>query len=162
MKITAFAAVCALLLAGASCSGDGDSSRSPPAASESTAPPSPGDAGGLTAEQAVQRVLSLLAVNRDLSPDPDTAKATRMTEREAEQAIRDRGPGGQPPVSPTDRPVWLVEVRGDFRAEVCRDLAPEVCPAPENGLGTLFRILSLEGEELAGTVVFDQPAASPS
>jgi ABC-type glycerol-3-phosphate transport system substrate-binding protein len=108
-----------------------------------------GDGGELTEEQAIERALEVIRANPDNHPDPSTATATRMTEREAVETMQRAGVSGQPPTPAAESPVWLVEIRGEFVGFI---------PGPARP-GRYFLILGLDGFPHSGAFV---PDASPA
>ena len=92
-------------------------------------------AGELSAEQAIEHALGILAADPQSHPDPTTAKATRMTEREARALLAQTGQWTEAPAS--DRPVWLVEVEGEFHG-----LGLKVSPP---GPGKMLMIVCADG-----------------
>jgi imidazolonepropionase-like amidohydrolase len=128
----------ALALFAIACGRGGDESTS-------TATPSVSaeDGGELTAEQAIQRVLELLAEAPDQSADASTATARRMTECEALDMMGWEGvPRGRPLTPPSGSPVWLVEVRGEFSGFIGYGLTPD--PSPQL-TGKFLQIVQLDG-----------------
>ena len=102
-------AVATLVLLAAACGGGGEST--------STATPSagPGEGGELTAEQAIQRVVEILEEAPDQHPDPSTATARRIRDCETDDVMRWEGrQWGGPSDNPSEKPVWVVKVRGQF------------------------------------------------
>lgn len=73
-------------------------------------------AADLTAEEAIQRVLEMLeAAPGEYRPNPSTATATRIKDCETVDVHRWEGSQwGGTPNNPSERPAWLVKVRGEF------------------------------------------------
>jgi hypothetical protein len=118
------AVVVGLALLAGGCGGGGGEPPSAP-----TLTPGAGDTGELTAEQAIQRVLDTLGEAPDQHPDPSTATARRMTECEAIDMMQWEGATrGRPPTPPSESPVWLVEVRGQFSGFIGYGLTPDLSP----------------------------------
>lgn len=100
------AALFILVMLTAACAGDG-----------STPSPTPCvyGTGERSETQVITCVLAFLAAEPRNEADASTAKATRMTEQQADTEIASRGGlSGRRPEPVPDRPVWLVEVRGEF------------------------------------------------
>ena len=154
MRVRGFllvAVVAALALLAAACGGGGDESTS-----TATSTPSAGDGADLTADQAIQRVLDMLEKAPDQRADPSMATARRMTECEAHEMMRWEGaPRGRPPTPPSERPVWLVEIRGEFSGFIGYGLTPD--PSPPRA-GTWIQIL---GDGGAGGILFDEREEGP-
>jgi len=122
--------------------GCGDGSES-----QATASPGGGDSGELSQEQATELVLANSALNTENHPDASTAIATRMTEREAWDTMRQRGGiEARPPTPLSDEPVWLVEVRGQFVG---------FRPGPARQ-GTLLQVVPIGDASPFGTFVPDE------
>lgn len=116
------------------------------------APPTPSAEGELAREQVIEHALASLSRDPEIHVDRSTTKATRMTESEADELIRQKGgPEGRRPSPEPDRPVWLVEFKGeciDFRGFGLPTLRPRQ-------VGTYFLIVSLDGRLTSGTCVPD-------
>jgi hypothetical protein len=85
--------------------------------STATATPTVGvtNGGELTAEQAVQRALEIIQAQPDNRPDASTATATRTRDCETDDVMRWEGrQWGGPPDNPSEKPAWVVKVRGQF------------------------------------------------
>jgi hypothetical protein len=99
----------------------------------------------LSHEEAIQCALDLLAQIPENRPDPSTAMASRMTEREAWERLQREGVEGRSPSPPSERPVWLVEVRGEFVGFISGPPRP----------GRYFLILGLNGPVESGAFIPD-------
>ena len=100
----------------------------------------------LSHEEAIQCAVDLLAQIPENRPNASTAMASRMTEREALDTMQREGAlQGQPPTPPSERPVWLVEVRGEFVGFI---------PGPPRP-GRYFLILGLNGPVESGAFIPD-------
>jgi len=97
-------------------------------------PPAAAEQAALSAEQAIRHVLDVLALDSENQPDTSTATAQRMTEAEAQAFMRREAGQPGPPLS-SDRPVWLVEVRGRFHG----------FKSGPPGAGRLLTIVCLDG-----------------
>jgi hypothetical protein len=101
----------------------------------------------LSKESAIEQVLALIALEPKNKADPSTAKADLMTEREAYETIRLRGAlQGRSARTPSNRLVWLVEVRGEFVGFRGYGLTPG--PVPQAG-GRLM-IVTMDGVITSG------------
>ncbi len=108
----------------------------------------------LSKEAAIEVVLAPIAANPPNKADPSTAKADLMTEREAYETIRLRsGFEGRSARTPTDRLVWLVEVRVEFADPRGQRLTPRPTPRA----GTLLTIVTMDGLAMSGATVYDSP-----
>jgi hypothetical protein len=108
--------------------------------------------GLLSKESAIDLVLGIVTGNPENRVDRSTAKADRMTEGEAEETMRLRGGlQGRSARTPTDRLVWLVEVRGEFVGFRAYGLTP----GPVAQTGTLLVIVTMDGLVESGTTLFD-------
>ena len=136
--------VAGLTLLGAACGGGGEESTPAP-----TVAPRTQHAADLTAEEAIQRVLEMLeAAPGEYRPDPSTATATRIKDCETVDVHRWEGSQwGGTPNDPSERPAWLVKVRGEFINPFRSDEA--TAPRP----GTWIQVL---GDGGGGTVRFDE------
>jgi hypothetical protein len=131
--------VAGLALLAAACGGGGGGES----AATATPTPSAGDGGELTAEQAIQGLVDMLSEAPDQHPDPSTATARRMAECEAIDMMGWEGaPRGRPPVPPSEDPVWLVEVRGEFSGFIGYGLTPD--PSPPRA-GRWIEIVRVDG-----------------
>jgi hypothetical protein len=99
----------------------------------------------LSHEEAIQCALDLLAQIPENRPNPSTAMASRMTEREAWERLQREGVEGRRPSSPSESPVWLVEVRGEFVGFISGPPRP----------GRSFLILSIDGRVESGAFIPD-------
>ena len=144
------AVVAALALLAAACGG-GEQGATP---TPTDVPRTQRDAE-LTREQAIQRVLEMLEMAPDeYRPDPSTATATRMKDCETVDALRWQGQQwGGTPDDPSEKPVWLVKVRGEFSGFIGFGLTPD--PSPPRS-GTFIQILELDGSPSGGTIGFDE------
>jgi hypothetical protein len=120
-----------------------------------TPTPSAGSDGELTAEQIIQRVLQILEEAPDQTVDASTATARRMTECEAVDVVGWEGvPRGRPPVPPSEDPVWLVEVRGEFSGFIGYGLTPD--PSPPLA-GRWIQIVRVDGSVGgSGAILWDE------
>jgi hypothetical protein len=106
------AVVAGLALLTACEGGGGDETPTTPIPTPSV---STADGGELTAEQAIQRVLEILEEAPDQHPDPSTATAERIRGCETDDVMRWEGrQWGGPPDNPSEKPAWVVKVRGEF------------------------------------------------
>lgn len=142
------AVVAALALLAAACGGGEQGATPTPTVTARTE-----DGGELTGEQIIELALGSLEAVPDNDPDPSTATATRMKDCETVDALRWEGQqwGGTPDY-PSENPVWLVKVRGEFSGFIGFGLTPD--PSPPRS-GTFIQILELDGSPSAGTIGFD-------
>jgi hypothetical protein len=149
IRVVFVVAVVALALLTVACGGGNGQSTA-------TAKPTVGvtDGAELTAEQAVQRALDMLAKAPEQFPDASTATARRMTECEAVDVMGWEGvPRGRPPVPPSEDPVWLVEVRGEFSGFIGYGLTPDPSPPLT---GRWVQIIELDGSIGAAAGISDE------
>ena len=152
MRVRVFllvATVAGLTLLAAACDGGGEQSTS-------TGTPAATVEGGveLTAEQAIQRVLEMLQAGPDQHPDPSTANARRLTECEALDLMGWEGvPRGRPRTPPSESPVWMVEVRGEFSGFIGYGLTPDPSPPLT---GRWIQIIELDGSIGAAAGISDE------
>jgi hypothetical protein len=144
IRVLLLVAVVAGLAVLAGCSG-GDEQPTP----SPTPAASAGSGAELTRDQIIQHALEILEAAPDNRPDPSTATATRMTEREALETVQRAGIEGRPPDASSERLVWLVEVRGQF---------VNSHPAPPRA-GRYFLIFALDGRVESGGFI---PDATPT
>ena len=134
--------VIALAIAGivvlAACGGGGGEQPAPSPTPSATAE----DGAELSREQIIERALEIMEAQPDNRPDGSTATATRMTEREAVEAIQRAGVSGRPATPVAEHPVWLVEIRGEFVGLI-------LGPARQ---GAYFLILGVDGVTHSGGV----------
>ena len=152
MRIRLFlpiAAVAGLALL-AACGGGGGEQPTP-----SPTPAASAENGAeLTGEQAIQLVLDMLEEAPDQRADPSTATARRMTECEALDVMGWEGiPRGRPSTPPSESPVWLVEVRGEFSGFIGYGLTPD--PSPPRA-GRFTQILEVDGSVGAAAIISDE------
>ncbi len=124
-----------LVLLIAACTGDG-----------STPSPTPCvyGTGERSETQVITCVLALLAGEPRNEADASTAKATRMTEQQADTEIASRGgPSGRRAEPVPDRPVWLVEVRGEFALDFRGFGLPPTEGIGQVCRGTFFAVIPL-------------------
>jgi len=154
MRIRVFllvAVVAGLALLAAGCGGGGEEAASTPTPTSSA-----GHGGELTAEQAIERVLEMLEAAPDQRADRSTATARRMTECEAVDVMGWEGvPRGRPPVPPSEDPVWLVEVRGEFSGFIGFGLTPGPSPPLT---GRWIQIVGADGSFGAAAGLSDERA----
>jgi len=143
------AVVAALALLAAACGGGEQGAKPTPTVTARTE-----DGGELTGEQIIELALGSLEAVPDNDPDPSTATATRMKDCETVDALRWEGQqwGGTPDY-PSENPVWLVKVRGEFSGFIGFGLTPD--PSPPRS-GTFIQILELDGSPSGGTIGFDE------
>jgi hypothetical protein len=143
MRVRDFAlvvVVAGLALIAAACGDEGDDS-----AAMATPTPSAEGGGELTREQAIQRVVEMLAEAPVQFPDASTATARRMTECEAYEMMGWEGaPRLRPPTPLSGDPVWLVEVRGEFSGFIGYRLTPN--PSPPL-VGKWIQIVRVDGTD---------------
>lgn len=95
--------------------------------------------------QAISLILRMVDANSVNAPDQATAKASRMTLREAEDTMCDAGlsrahRGGNCRTNKPDAAVWLAQVSGSLVHFSC--IAPRTCdPTPS----TLFQVFYEDG-----------------
>ena len=148
MRVRAFllaAVVAGLAVLGAACGGGGEDTSPTP-----TAVPAQ-DYTELTGEQAIQRVLEMLEAVPGNRPDPSTATATSIKDCETVDVMRwEGGQWGSTPDNPSERPAWLVKIRGEFPGIMAGGLDRDTTPRS----GTLIWVLKTNG--LGGTIRFDE------
>lgn len=106
------------------------------------------DYSAMTADEVIQQVLEIGERAPGNRPDPSTAKATLIKECERIDVMRWEGQQwGRTPDGPSERPAWLVKVRGEFL-----DSRPDETAAPRPG--TLVQIIGDRGG--SGTIRFDE------
>jgi hypothetical protein len=142
VRVLLLAVVAGLALLAAACGG-GEGEE---VASTVTPSASPADGGEVTAEQAIQRVLEMLEEAPDQHPNPSTATARRMMECEALDLMGWEGVArGRPPTPPSENPVWLVEVRGEFSGFIGFGLTPDPSPPRAGRFVQIVRVDSSFG-----------------
>jgi len=134
----------------------GDSSTATPTTSAE-------DRVELTRDQIILCALQWLEMAPENQPDPSTVTARRMSERQAlETAQLEGAPVGCAPDPPSERPVWLVEVSGEFGGFIGFRLTPTRPPFE----GRRYLILDLYGLVGSGGGIRDSRqeggTASPS
>jgi len=150
MRVRAFllvAVVAGLAVVAAACGGGGGEEFSATA----TPPAACAEGAELSREQAVQCALWIAGAAPDNRPDPSTATARRMKDCETVDVMRWEGwQWGGSPDYPSQKPVWLVRMRGEFPGLMAGGISRDTTPRS----GTLIWILKSNG--LGGTIRFDE------